>query len=281
MMFSKLANRTALVTGASQGIGRAIARRLAAHGARVVVSASGRAPDLLDETCGLIAAQGGTAAPLLADLSDQCARADIIHRAEQLFGPLDILVNNAALVGAYAPPSKIDLAARHAAFEVNFEAPVDLMQQVLPGMRERSWGRILNISSETVKQPPPPYVGPPKMIHALVAYGASKAALNRYSAGLAAELHGSGVHVNAVAPYKIAWSENADQIARATLAFRPDWVEGVEMMAEAAYILISGNHTGFIGTSREALYLNQTPLHGLDGETVLGDASTLVTGNGG
>jgi len=276
MPLNTLEGRVALVTGASRGIGRAIALRLAAHGAALALVSSARSERGLHETRERIIASGGRAMVLVADLADETARAGLVARAAAELGTVDILVNNAAGISAYAPPSKIDLPARRAMFELNFQAPVDLIQQALPGMRARGWGRVLNIGSETAKQPPIPYPGPAKLIHALAVYGASKAALDRYTLGLAAELHGSGIHVNALAPYRIALSESAEAVARQTAAAHPDWVEPLEMMAEAAYLLAAGNWTGLVVKSRELLQLAQAPLHALDGRTVIGDATTLV-----
>lgn len=270
-----LAGRVALVTGASRGIGRAICRRLAAHGAAVVATASARSEAGLRETCAAIEQDGGRAGYLVADLGDARARETLVGRVAERFGPVDILVNNAAAISAYAPPSRIDLAARMAMFEVNVQAPIDLTQQALPGMRERRWGCVLNIGSEMARQPAIPYPSPAKTIHALALYGCAKAALERYTYALAAELHGSGVRVNLVMPYKIAHTEGAAQIAEAMAAVHPDWIEPVEMMAEAAYRLIQGSASGWVAVSRDVLQRMQAPLHGLDGVTVLGDALTL------
>lgn len=270
-----LSGRIALVTGASRGIGRAIARRLAAHGAAVVVTASPRSEAGLRDTCAAIAQAGGRAAWIAADLSDAKAREQLIDRAGASFGAVDILVNNAAAISAYAPPSKIDRRARESMFDVNLQAPIDLIQQALPAMRQRGWGRIVNLSSEMARQPPIPYPGPAKMIHALALYGCAKAALERYTQALAAELQDSGIHVNAVMPYKIARTEGAEQVAQSVAATHPDWIEPVEMMAEAAYRLIAGSQTGWIAVSRDVLQRTQSKLHALDGITVLGDALTL------
>ena len=271
-----LKDSVALVTGASRGIGRAIAQRLAAQGVAVVVTASARSADGLQETCARIAKAGGRAASLVADLSDEGERGQLLARAGAHFGAIDILVNNAAGIPAYAPPSKIDLAARRATFELNFQAPVDLIQQALPAMRERGWGRIVNLSSEMVQQPPIPYPAGGKIVHALALYGASKAALERYTVALAAELQGSGIHANALAPTKIAHTESADAIARQTAVAHPDWVEPVEMMAEAAWLLVTGPYTGLCTHSRALLQMAQQPLHALDGRSVIGDATTLI-----
>ena len=271
-----LAGRVALVTGASRGIGRAIARRLAAHGAAVIVSSSARSIDGLVDTVALITAAGGRAAAEPCDLADAAARATLVARAARHFGAATILVNNAAAIPAYAPPSRIDLAARRTGFEINFQAPVDLMQQALPAMLEAGRGHIVNLGSEMAAQPRLPYPGPAKFVHALAAYGASKAALERYTLGLAAELHGSGVHVNALAPHKIAVSESATDVARQMAARHPDWLEPLEMMAEAAYLLVSRSLSGLCISSRALLQQLQAPLHALDGRTPIGDASTLA-----
>ncbi len=243
----------------------------------MVVSASARSAEGLHETCRLIERAGGRAAAIETDLADAEARAGLVAAATTKLGPIDILVNNAAAISAYAPPSKIDLPARRAMFGVNFEAPVDLAQQALPGMRQRGWGRVLNITSEMAQQPPIPYPGPAKFVHSLALYGASKAALDRYTLGLAAELHGSGICVNGLAPYKIALTESAEAVAKQAAVAHPDWVEPLEMMAEAAYLLIAGSLTGLVTHSRDVLRMAQSPLHALDGETVIGDALMLAT----
>jgi NAD(P)-dependent dehydrogenase (short-subunit alcohol dehydrogenase family) len=270
-----LAGRVALVTGASRGIGRAIARRLAAHGAAVVVTSSPRSQTGLTATRDAVEAAGGRAAALVADLADPAARRQLVEDAQQVFGRIDVLVNNAAGISAYAPPSRIDAQARRAMFELNFEAPVDLIQQLLPGMRARGYGRIVNIGSEMARQPPIPYPGPAKFVHALALYGCSKAALERYTLGLAAELHGSGICTNLVSPHKIARSESAEAVAQQAQAAHADWIEPVEMMAEAVYGLIDTGLDGWCGSSRALLQLLQQPLRALDGVSVLGDALTL------
>ncbi len=262
----------ALVTGASRGIGRAVAQRLAAQGVRVVVTASERSQAGLSKTCELIRAAGGVAAMLCCDLADAEARSTLMAQATEPFGAVDILINNAAGISAYAPPSRIDHAARSAMLELNLQAPIDLIQQALPAMKHRGWGRIVNIGSEMARQPPIPYPGAAKLVHALAYYGVSKAALNRYTEALAAELHGSGICVNAVLPYKVVSTDSAADVVRQTAATHPDWIEPVEVMAEAVWRCVCSTMTGMVIVSRELLQRAQAPVYALDGRTVLGDA---------
>jgi NAD(P)-dependent dehydrogenase (short-subunit alcohol dehydrogenase family) len=169
----------------------------------------------------------------------------------------------------------MSLADRRMMFELNVHAPVDLAQQSLPSMRERSWGRILNILSDSIRQAPIPYSGPEKFNHDIAVYGASKAALERYTKGLAAEMHGTGILVNGVYPHKVCVTEENSEAALAALRAHPELAEGVEMMAEAAMLLIAGPLTGISLSSRQLLQAFQQPLHALDGTTVIGDANTI------
>lgn len=160
-------------------------------------------------------------------------------------------------------------------FEINFHAPIDLIQQALPAMRQACWGRIINLSSNSTTPPDLPMVGP-SMMHKLALYGASKGALDRYTVGLAAELHGTGVSVSGVLPHAVAWVSNADDLAWMMLKTAPHKVESTEMMAEAIYLLAETGLTGIVTESRAVLQLLQRPLHALDGVTVIGDATSLV-----
>jgi NAD(P)-dependent dehydrogenase (short-subunit alcohol dehydrogenase family) len=271
-----LDGRTALVTGASRGIGRAIARRLAAEGVCVVGSASraGRHGELagtLEGAVEEIRAAGGRVDAVVANLALEEERADLVARAEACFGPLDILVNNAAM-GRWALPSASTLADRRKMLEVNLHAPVDLAQQALPGMRERGRGWILNIGSDTTRQPEVPYRDTPEAAHVIVSYGATKAALDRYTLGLAAEVAPWGVFVNRLAPVSIVLTQEAARFVGHIAKKNPDMAEPVEMMVEAAVELVSGRHVGRLVYSRELLHQVARPVRSLDGKTELGDA---------
>jgi NAD(P)-dependent dehydrogenase (short-subunit alcohol dehydrogenase family) len=266
----------ALVTGASRGIGRAIAKRLAAEGANVVLCASrlGSHGDLegtLEQSAEEIQRDGGKAATEVADLLDADARADLIARAQSAFGPLDILVNNAAM-GAWALPSQSTLADRRKMLEVNLQAPVDLAQQVLPGMRERRRGWLLNIGSASDTQPAVPYRDTQAAAHIITAYGATKAALDRYMQGLAHEVASDSVFVNVLAPVSIVLTQEAARFIGHIAKNNPDMAEPIEVMVEAALELCTERHVGQVLLSRELLHRVARPVRSLDGQTVVGDA---------
>ncbi|HLU54250.1 MAG TPA: SDR family NAD(P)-dependent oxidoreductase [Pseudonocardia sp.] len=198
-----LDGRVALVTGASRGIGAAIARRLAAEGAAVAVSARTAAPGesrfagTIAETAGAIEDAGGRALAVRADLSRPEDRAALVERVEAELGPVDILVNNAAVTW-FAPVAEFSDKRFALMFEVQVTAPFDLARRVLPGMRARGGGAILNVSSRAAIHPPPTRPGRGGTV-----YGMCKAAVERFSTGLAAEVHADGVAVNALSPNRV------------------------------------------------------------------------------
>tara|TARA_R110002072_G_scaffold246390_1_gene405611 strand:+ start:1334 stop:2188 length:855 start_codon:yes stop_codon:yes gene_type:complete len=272
---STLAGKVAFISGASRGIGRAIALRFAAEGAAVVLCASrigahGNLPGSLEDAVANIRASGGRAAAQVCDLSDELARSDLIARASEAFGPLDIIVNNAA-AAEMDFPSRITTAQRNRMYDLNVNVPIELAQQALPGMRERNRGWILNISSNTAKQPVVPYPDSEIAAHLICAYGATKAALNRYTQGLAHEVAVDGIYVNSLAPENIVLTSGGDTV-REIARKQPKMAEPVEMMAEAALILCSGCLVGHVAYSRQLIHSMGLNVKSLDAETVLGDA---------
>lgn len=201
----RLSGRRALVTGASRGIGAAVAERLAAEGADVAIVARtrdhhDRLPGSLAETARRLEGHGARVATIVADLSDPSDRARIVPEAVAgLGGPVDILVNNAA-AGIFEPMAAVPLRRVRLSLEVNVLAPLDLAQGVLPSMLERGQGWIINVTSGAAR----PADGPPFELAGVVAlsgiYGTAKAALNRMTNALAAETWGRGVRVNTIEP---------------------------------------------------------------------------------
>jgi 3-oxoacyl-[acyl-carrier protein] reductase len=185
---SDLDNRVALVTGASRGIGRAIAMALGAAGAAVAVNyrARGKEAEAVAEA---IRAGGGKAAAFGADVSRRADVERMVRQVEERLGAIDILVNNAGM----AEKRGVDEITEEdfdSAIAVNLKSAFLCTQAVLPGMRARRWGRIVNISSIAAR-------GAGGIS---VAYNASKAGLEGLTRGYAARLAPEGVTVNAVAP---------------------------------------------------------------------------------
>ena len=140
-----LADRVAVVTGASSGIGAGLAAMLAAEGARVVLAA--RRGELLEQVTAGIRRAGGVAIPVVTDLTDDDSLANLLARAQAEAGPVDVLVNNAGF-GLWKPLEATSMAEWDHTFAVNVRAAACLCAAVLPGMQARRFGRVINISSE-------------------------------------------------------------------------------------------------------------------------------------
>ena len=168
-----------------------------------------------------------------ANLADVEDRARVVPTVAETLGPIDVLVNNAA-AAVYQPLAEISLRRRRLTFELNLQAPIDLAQAVLPSMRERQRGWILNISSATSKHPPGPPFNPGfKLGFTTTIYGASKAALERFTTGLAAEVYGDRIAVNSLAPVVAVRTPGADTLVGDVLDANPAIVEPLELFVEA------------------------------------------------
>jgi citronellol/citronellal dehydrogenase len=271
----ELDGRVALVTGASRGIGAGIARRFAAEGARVALTARTLDPEpggplagSLRETAAAIQGAGGEALAVPADLADREDRARVVPEVEAAIGPVDVLVNNAA-AAFYLPNAEISLKRRLLTFELNVQAPVDLAQAVLPSMRAQRRGWIVNISSATSRHPAgPPFDPGFKLGFTSTTYGASKAALERCTTGLAAEVYGDGIAVNSLAPVAAVRTPGAEALVGDVLDANPRIVEPLELFVEAALVLATADPTRLtvrICYSRPLLEELGRDYRGLDG----------------
>jgi NAD(P)-dependent dehydrogenase (short-subunit alcohol dehydrogenase family) len=239
--------------------------------ARTLRPGSGAYAGSLEETVDAVAAGGGEAVPVAADLADATAdRGAIVRAAEAAFGaPVEILVNNAAAARHF----ELRFEGMHgAAFreqvEVNVWAAWDLMLAALPGMRAQGRGWVLNISSRGAA----PKVGPPyravPMVGAQCLYGSTKAMLDRLTTGAAMELYDSRIAVNALAPEGAVATENA----RAVADIRVEHAEPVETMAEAALACCTGDPrelTGRVTTSLSLIVERDLPVRTLDGRALV------------
>ncbi|MBO1336894.1 SDR family NAD(P)-dependent oxidoreductase [Streptomyces sp. VRA16 Mangrove soil] len=187
---SRFTGRTALVTGAGSGIGRAIALAFAAEGANVVVV--GRTPATLDETVALIEAAGGTAFAHPADVSHAEDVKAAVRTAVERFGALDVAVNNAGVFRGGGPLTELSAEDWQTLLDINATGVLYGLQAQIAQMRtQESGGAIVNISSN---------LGPHRTRPGTTAYGASKAVVSALTRGAALDHIAEGVRINAVSP---------------------------------------------------------------------------------
>ena len=234
--------RVALVTGSSRGLGQAIARRLARDGLAVAVNGRGRDGQGL-EVARAIRDDGGTADLFAADVTDERQVAGLVAAVAARLGPVDVLVLNAT-----GPQPEADLAdvawEDHVAqLEFFVKSPVLLGRAVLPGMRARRYGRIIQIGSEVADRPPP----------GSSAYATAKSAQTGLARSWARELAPFGITVNTVAPGFIPVERHADlapQIMNAYLASVPAGRMGTPEDIAHAVSFLASEGAGFITGQR-------------------------------
>ena len=273
-MTQLLAGKTALVTGSSRGIGRAIARRLAAEGATVAVTARAYAPSrstragvpsslpgTIDETLALIEQAGGSAFGLTADLEDGVARDGLIDAVLDRAGHLDILVNNAGFAD-YSVVEDMSLETFDRTVEHYLRTPFVLTKAAVPHMRRRGGGWIVNIGSVTGVPPALPYRDYNKTSGDVV-YASCKAALHRFTQGAAAELLDANIAVNCVGPSTAVRTPGAASLIPETF-----FTEPVEYLAETVLAMChlpAAQRTGLVAFSLHYPWSQGLPVHSLDG----------------
>lgn len=283
-----LSGRTALVTGSSRGIGRAIAQRLAAEGATVAVSARSHAPSssrragsdtilpgTVGETVDLIEAAGGRAFAIAADLEDAEQRAALIDAVLDRTGRIDILVNNAGFAD-YSPIEQMRLDTFDRTVEHYLRVPFVLTQLVVPHMRARGAGWIVNIGSVTGLAPVRPYRQYNKTSGDVI-YASVKAALHRFTQGVAAELLDADIAVNCVGPSTAVRTPGAAQLIPESFPTEP-----VEYLAETVLAMChlpAAQRTGLVAFSLHYPWSQQLVVHSLDGTEVLPRLAPPPTAN--
>jgi NAD(P)-dependent dehydrogenase (short-subunit alcohol dehydrogenase family) len=275
---TRFKDRNVIVTGASRGIGAAVAERFAAEGATVVITA--RTVDhhdhlagSLNETLQRCRRHGARTEAVAADLADADSRATIVPAALELFdGRVDILVNNAA-AAIYHSTLDYPLRRRRIMFEVNVQAPIDLAQAAIPGMQEGGEGWIVNVSSGSARHA----TGPPFRTEGVATeiglYGSTKAALNRITNAFAVELYGTGIRINTVEPRAAVMSEGAEVLVGNII--RQDQIEPMEAMVEAVVALCDceAERTGGVHVSLDLLAELGATVMTLDGSSPLDPAT--------
>ncbi len=245
-MAAECSGKVALVTGASRGLGKAIAQRLAAAGATVVLTARTLEPDpnyqgSLQQTLDEITADGGSAVAVQADLSKPEDRERLFAEAVAKVDAPDILVNNAA-VTFLRPLDEFPERRVRLMFEMHVLAPLHLTQMAIPAMRERGRGWVLNVTSVGGDLPAGPPFAEFDRFAGFGIYGTVKAALNRLTKSLAAELYDDGIAVNAAAPSNPVATPGAG-----TLDLAKTDTEDIELITQTALMLCTGDPTAMTG----------------------------------
>lgn len=236
-----LVGQVAIVTGASRGLGRAIAQALAAAGAKVTITA--RSKEALQETASLIAQAGHTVLALEGDVTDRASVEAIVRRTEEQWGTIDILVNNAGSLTGLGNAWESDSEAWWHDMEVNVRGPYLYTRAVLPGMLARKQGRIINLVSRSGTA----------AAQGQSAYTVSKSALIRFSENVALETRNAGISVFALHPGTIPTSMSLqmadfrEQQFQQGATFRAMLTDNPEQPANAVVWLATGRGDALTG----------------------------------
>jgi NAD(P)-dependent dehydrogenase (short-subunit alcohol dehydrogenase family) len=260
-----LQGKIAIVTGSSRGIGKVLALRLAQEGADIVVCArsqtQGELPGTIGETAAEVEAQGRKALALKLDLADDADIDAVIDRTMGEFGRIDILVNNAVVVGPRRPFLGGDSEFLDLAYRVNVRGPYRLAERVSEVMAEHGGGTIVNITSGAARHPQAPVVAATfaELDTMDPSYGITKAALDRITTGYASELKAHNIAIVSVSPGLVITERIRQAAIRRNVEFSR--AESPEVIASAvAAICREGmQYTGRVLAARD---LVSTQPHG-------------------
>lgn len=274
----ELSGRAAIITGANQGLGRAIAEAYVRAGASVLITARGE--ELLhqaaQELAPLAALPGQQVHAMRGDVADQASCAAVVRRAQELFGEVTVLVNNAGVYGPMGPIEGLDWDAWVQAIQINLIGTVQMCRSAIPPMRARGYGKIVNLSGGGATAPLP----------RISAYAASKAAVVRLTETFAEELRDARVDVNAIAPGALntrllddvlaAGPEKVgEQFYRRSLKQRDEGGTPLEKGAALAVFLASAASDGISGRLISAVWDNWADLPAHRDELARSDIYTL------
>ena len=245
---TSLSGKTALVTGASKGIGKAIAIAFGAAGANVV--ATGRNQDEITDVTATISARGSNALGVTADLGVESEINDLVEAAQQEFGGVDILVNNAAIIHSKIPILDMDPDLWRDVLNVNLTGAFLITQKLLPGMIERRHGKVINISS----------IGGRSGGAGRGAYRVTKSGLISFTQTLAAEVYEHGINVNAICPGGTDTEGFREAFNTTGRAENPKLMDPTEI-ANVALFLASDASSSITGTAIDA-FGGSNPLFG-------------------
>ncbi len=265
----QLQQKRALVTGSTSGIGKASALALAREGAIVVIH--GRNPERADEVANAVRQAGGTAHVALGDLTDADAAAAVAEQALAATGGIDILVNNSGGVAEMKPWSATEDRDWAKTYELNVVSGIRLLHRIVPGMRERQWGRVVQIASGVAMQPWPTGAD----------YAAAKAAMVNMTVALAKELAGTNVTVNTISPGPILTPalERAFRDIGAQKGWPEDWDE-IEKRAVAEMVPNPTGRVGRVEDIANAVAYLASPLAGyINGANLRIDGGYVVAVN--